>query len=144
MYPYIPFPQRPYRKDRLPRAYFCCRQLAKFRIVRVICLHNMLNWLVCYKPAGQSFPDFGVWVSVDIDSKQKILWGETRDHREPIHERKKKLQNKNLHNYSNISTPCNIRQTQVGVEGETHTVLPIADCNSTSIQKWPVVGSSIH
>ena len=50
----------------------------------------MLHWLVCYKPAGQSFPDFGVWVSVDFDSKYKILWGETRDHGVPIHERKKK------------------------------------------------------
>ena len=66
-----------YRKDRLPRAYFCCRQLAKFRIVRGICLYNTLHWLVCYKPAGQSFPEFGVWVSVDFDSKYKIVWGET-------------------------------------------------------------------
>ena len=49
----------------------------------------MLHWLVCYKPTGQSFPDFGVWVSVDFDSKYKILWGETRDHGVPIHERKK-------------------------------------------------------
>ena len=82
--------QRPYRKDRLPRAYFCCRQRAKFRIVRGICLYNMLHWLVCYKPAGQSFPDFGVWVSVDFDSKYKILCRETRDHGVPIQERKKK------------------------------------------------------
>ena len=81
--------QRPYRKDRLTRAYFCCRQLAKFRIVRGICLYNMLHWLVCCKPAGQSFPDFGVWVFVDFDSKYKILWGVTRDHGVPIHERKK-------------------------------------------------------
>ena len=49
----------------------------------------MLHWLVCYKPAGQSFADFGVWVSVDFDSKYKILWDETRDHGVPIHERKK-------------------------------------------------------
>ena len=49
----------------------------------------MQHWLVCYKPAGQSFPDFGVWVSVDFDSKYKILWGETRDHGVAIHERKK-------------------------------------------------------
>ena len=83
----IPVPQRPYRKDRLPRAYFCCRQLAKFRIVQGICLYNML---VCYKPAGQSFPDFGVWVSVDLDSKYKIVCGETRDHRIPILEEIKK------------------------------------------------------
>ena len=80
--------QRPYRKDRLPRAYFCYRQLAKFRIVQGICLYNMLHWLVCYKPAGQSFPDFGVWVSVDFDSKYKIVWGETRE------EIKKKLEKK--------------------------------------------------
>ena len=83
--------QRPYRKDRLLRAYFCCRQLAKFRIVRGICLYNKLDWLVCYKPAGQSFPDFGVWVSVNFDSKYKIVWGETRDHRRLILEEIKKL-----------------------------------------------------
>jgi len=34
-----------------------------------------------------------VWVSVDFDSKYKILWGETRDHGVPIHE-EKKLQKK--------------------------------------------------
>jgi len=49
----------------------------------------MQHWLVCYKPAGQSFRDFGVWVSVDFDSKYKILWGETRDNRVAIHDRKK-------------------------------------------------------
>ena len=75
--------QRLYRKYRLPRAYFCYRQLAKFRIVRGICLHKTL-WLVCYKQTGQCFPDCGVWVSVDFDSKYKILWGETRAHRVPI------------------------------------------------------------
>ena len=116
--------QRPYRKDRLPRAYFCCRQLAKFRIVRGICLNNMLHWLVCYKPAGQSFPDFGVWVSVDFDSKYKIVWGETREHRIPILEEIKKLKKKNLHNYSNISTPYTIRLAQFGVEGVALTVIP--------------------
>ena len=64
----------------------------------------MLHWLV-YKPAGQSFPDFGVWASVYFDSKYKIVWGETRDHKIPILEEIKKLKKKNLHNYSNISTP---------------------------------------
>ena len=67
--------QRPCRRDRLPRAYFCCRQLAKFGIVRGICLYNMLVWLVCYNPTLHCFPDCGVWVSVDFDSKYKILWG---------------------------------------------------------------------
>jgi len=52
------------------------------------------HWLVCYKPAGQSFPDFGVWVSVDFDSKYKIFWGETRDHGVPIHERRKNCENR--------------------------------------------------
>ena len=42
----------------------------------------------------------------------------------PIHEEKKKVKNKNLHNYSKISTPHNIRLTHVGVEGVTYTVLP--------------------
>ena len=116
--------QRPCRKDRLPRAYFCCRQLAKFRIVRCICLYNMLHWLVCYKPAGHSFPDFGVWVSVDFDSKYKIVWVESRDHRILILEEKKKVEKKNLQNYSNISTPHTIRMTQVGVEGVALTGYP--------------------
>ena len=102
----------------------------------------MLHWLVCYKPAGQSFPDFGVWVSVDFDSKYKILWGETRDHGVPNHERKKKVQKKNLHNYSKISTPCNIRLKQVWVEGET-TLCFLADCSKWT-QKWLVVGSSYN
>ena len=77
-----------YPKDHIEKidfqeliSYFCCRQLAKFRMVWGICLYNMLHWLVCYKPAGQSFPEFGVWVSVDFDSKYKIVCGETRDHR---------------------------------------------------------------
>ena len=66
----------------------------------------------------------GCWVSVDFDTKYKILWGETRAHRLPIHEEEKKFKNKNLYNYSNFATPYNIRLTQDGVEGETHTVLP--------------------
>ena len=112
--------QRPYRKDRLPRYFYCCRQLANLRILQGICLYNALVWIVCYKPAGQSFPGCGVWGSVDFDSKYKILWGETRAHGLPIHE-EKKVQNKNLHNYSNISTPYSIRLTHVGGGG---SVLP--------------------
>ena len=84
----------------------------------------MLHWLVCYKPAGQSFPDFGVWVSVDFDSNYKIVWGETRDHRIPMLEVIKKVEKKNLHNYSNISTPHTIRLTQVEVEGVALTGIP--------------------
>ena len=38
--------------------------------------------------------------------------------------KKKKIQNKNLHNDSKISTPYNNRLTHVGVEGVTCTVLP--------------------
>ena len=91
--------QRPFRKDRLPRSYFCCLQLAKFRIVQGLCLYNMQHWLVCFEPTGQCFLDCGVWVSEDFDSEYKILWGETRDHEVPIHERRKKVQNKNLHKY---------------------------------------------
>ena len=97
--------QRLYRKDRLPRAYFCYRQLGKFGIVRGICLYNTLLWLVCYKPTGQWFPDCGVWVTVDFDPKYNILWGETRAHWVPIHEEEEKVQNKNLHNYSNFFHP---------------------------------------
>ncbi len=98
--------QRPYRKDRLSSAYFCCLHLAKYWIVRGICLYNLLHWLVCYKPTSQSFPDFGVLVSVDFDSKYRIAWGETRDHSILYLLLKRwKSWKKNLHNYSNISTP---------------------------------------
>ena len=64
-----------------------------------------------------------VGVSVDFNSKYKIYGVKLGTHGVLIHERRKKVKNKNLHNYSKISTPCNIRLTQVGVEGETHTVL---------------------
>jgi len=47
-YKHINSCQRQYRKDRLLRAYFCCPQLAKFRILRGNCLYNTLLWLVCY------------------------------------------------------------------------------------------------
>ena len=129
--------QRPYRKDRLPRAYFSCRQLAKFRIVRGICLYNMPHWLVCYKPAGQSFPDFGVWVSVDFDSKYKIVWGETRDHRISILEEIKKLKKRIYIIIPIFPPPHTIRLTQAGVEGVALYCL-------IRMQKWPVVGNSFH
>ena len=83
-----------------------------------------------------------MWGTVDFVSKNKILRGETRAQGVPIHEEEEKVQNKNLHNYSNFSTPYNIRLTQVGVEGETQTVLPSRQVSST--QKWPEVGSSFH
>jgi len=59
-------------------------------------LYNTLVWLVCYKPAGQCFPGCGVWGTVDFYSKYKILWGETRAHGVPLHEERKKVQNKDL------------------------------------------------
>ena len=93
-------------------------------MVRGICRYKTLPWLVYYKLAGQCFPGCGVGVIVDFDSKYNILLGETRAHGVPIHEERKKVQNKNLHIYSNFSTPYNIRLTQVGVEGDTQTVLP--------------------
>jgi len=60
-----------------------------------------------------------VWVSVDLYSKYKILWGETRALGIPIHEEEKKVQIKNLQNYSKICTPYNIRLMHVGVEAKT-------------------------
>ena len=50
--------------------------------------------MYCYKPAGQCFPDCGLWVSVDFDSKCKILWGETRAHGVPIHEEEEEKNSK--------------------------------------------------
>ena len=40
-----------------------------------------------------------------------------RAHGVPIHEEEKTVQIKNQHNYSNFSTPNNIRLMHVGVEG---------------------------
>jgi len=34
-----------------------------------------LVWLVCYKPAGQCFPDCGVWGTVDFDKKIQDFMG---------------------------------------------------------------------
>ena len=112
--------QRPYRKDRLPRAYFCCRQLAKFGIVRCICLYNMLLWLVCNNQTLQCFPDCGVWVSVDFDSNTRF-YGVKLGLMGYLFMKKKKVQNKNLHNYINISTPYYTRLAQVGVEGDRYS-----------------------
>ena len=52
--------QRLYRKYRLPRAFYCCRQLAKFRIWQGICLYNALLGPVCYKLTESCFPCCGV------------------------------------------------------------------------------------
>ena len=71
---------------------------------------------------------------------QDFMGGETRAYGVSIHEEQKKVQNKNLHKYSNIYTPYSIRLTLVGVEG----VCFLADCLRCT-QKWPVgpvVGSS--
>ena len=56
----------------------------------------------------------------------------------PFYKEEKKVQNKNLQNYSKIPTTYNIRLTHVGVEGVTCTVQFLADCLSGT-QKWPVV-----
>ena len=70
----------------MSKGFFLC-QLAKFRIVWGIRLYNALRTLTSlYKPA-----DCGVWVSVDFDSKYKMLWGETRVHGVPMHEEEKKF-----------------------------------------------------
>ena len=70
----------------MSKTFYCCRQLAILRIAQGICLSNMLLWPVYYK---QVFLVIGWWATVDFYSKYKILWGETRDHGVPIHERKK-------------------------------------------------------
>ena len=60
----------------------------------------------------------GWWVTEDFDSQYKVVWGETRAHGLPIHEKNQAL-NKNLHNYSRT-----LYQTgNVGVEGVTYTEL---------------------
>ena len=52
--------QRLYRKDRLPRYFYCYRQLANLRIVRCICLYNALLGPVCYKLTESCFPCYEV------------------------------------------------------------------------------------
>jgi len=61
---------------------------------------------------------------VDFDSKYNILCGETRAHRVPIHEEEEKFKARIYIIIPIFPPPYNIRLTQVGVEGETHTVLP--------------------
>ena len=84
----------------------------------------MLHRLVGYKPAGQSFPDFGVWVSIDFDSKYKIVWGETWDHRIPILEEIKKLKKRVYIIIPIFPPPHTTRLTHVGVEGVALTGIP--------------------
>ena len=103
--------QRPYRKIDVQEIFFT---VVNWPNSELCGLYNTLPWLVCNKPAGQCFPGCGVWDVEDFDSKYNILLGETRIHGVPIHEERKKFQNKNLHNYSNISTPYSIRMTHVG------------------------------
>jgi len=54
--------------------------------VETVCMYNVLLWLVCYNPTGKCFPGCGVGGFVDFDSKYKMLWGETRAHRVPMHQ----------------------------------------------------------
>jgi len=99
--------------------------LAKFGIVRCICLYNALLGPVCTTSyLNHVFLVAGCWVSVDFDSKYKILWDETRAHRVPIHEEEKKFKTRIYIISAKFQPPYNIRMTQVGVEGETHTVPP--------------------
>ena len=70
--------QRPYRKDRFPRDFYCCR--------RGYCLYNTLVWLVCYNPTLQCFPDCGVWGTVDLIQNTRFYGGETWAHGLPIQE----------------------------------------------------------
>ena len=80
-------------------------------------LYGAFFCLIRYKLTGQYFPDCGVWVTVDFDSKYKILWAESIGPMGNLFMKEKKVQNKNLHNYSNISTPMyNIRLMHVVVE----------------------------
>ena len=95
--------QRPYRKDRLPRDSYCCRQLAKFRFVGGICLLDTQVWLVCWANvflvAGCGI--LQIWIQNKKFEGMKL--GPMRQ--VSIHEEEEKVQNKNLHNYSKISTP---------------------------------------
>ncbi len=92
---------------KISKTFFCYHQMAKFRMVQGICLYDMYatlasllqtNWAMFMWLWGVGFCRF--WFQ-----KYKILWVEITACRVPIHERRKKVQNKNLHNYSNISTP---------------------------------------
>ena len=94
-----------YERDRDDQGFFCCRQLAELRIVQGIHLYDTLLLPFCYHQTDACFHGWGNggwWVTVDFDSQYKILWGETRAHGVPIHE-KNKVQNKNMQNYIFLS-----------------------------------------
>jgi len=55
-------------KDRLPSAYFCYRELAKFGIVRGICMHSTLVW---QKSATAQLSNVFLIAGC---SKYKVLW----------------------------------------------------------------------
>ena len=137
---FLPLPaqswhQRPYRRDRLPRAFVLLSSTGQSQNFTG---HLSVEYASSASLLQANWRMFSwLWDIVDFDSKYKILRGETSAHGVPIHEKEKKGQNNNLHNYSKISSPCNIRLTHVGVE----RVCFLADCLS-SMQKWPVVGSS--
>ena len=122
--------QRLYRRDRLPRAFLVVViwPISEFYGAFVSIMHYFDQSATLQ--LANVFLIAGVWVSVDFDSYYKILWGETRDHGVPIHERKKKVQNKNLHNYSKMSSPYNIRLKRklLGWRGRL-TQCFLADCS---------------
>ena len=55
----------------------------------------------------------------------------------------KKVQNKNLHNYSNIPTPL-LYQTDASCGGGGDSHCAVQQTVVRSMQKWPVVGNSFH
>ena len=66
-----------------------------------------------------------MWVSVDFDSKYKILWGETRAHGVPMHEEENKFKAR-IYIIVPIFTPPTvaISLTHVGVEGVCFLEVP--------------------
>ena len=60
-----------------PRAFFCCRQKTKLRIVRGIRLYDSLSWPVFYNQTDAFFHGCRVvacgWVTVNFNSHYRIL-----------------------------------------------------------------------
>ena len=78
-----------YERDIDDQGLFCRRQLAKIRIVRGICLYLWFFGQSATIKLNHVFMVAEWWVTVDFNSQNKIIRGETRAHGEPIHEKTK-------------------------------------------------------
>ena len=72
----------------MSKSFFCYRQLAKLRTVRGIRLYIRLSGQSVTIKLMHVFMVAGWWVTVDFESKYKIVWDKNWGHGVPIHEKK--------------------------------------------------------